>query len=170
MKRLSERHLRRVIRDVIKESGMAASPGGGGMRPTMFKPSADDRRFATTMPSKSSMQGGDFSQTDGIKLMSASTGFFQTLVDAIRFGFVTKSQVDTICKSLESGCENNFKTLSVTHPCLQWWRNDVSKIAEKIPDDVAFKKEFCESVKSNCEMVRSNYNKAQGNIKQIMMR
>ena len=89
--KISENKLRQVIRDVIKESGMASSFGGGAIRPTAFKPSVDDRRFATSMPSKQSVQGDDVSQTDGIKLMSASTGFFQTLVDAIRFGFVTKS-------------------------------------------------------------------------------
>jgi len=168
--KISEDKLRRVIRDVIKESGMAASSGRGGIRPTSFMPSTDDRRFATIMPSKSSMQGGDVSQTDGVKLMSASTGFFQTLVDAIRFGFVTREEVNRICTSLESGCEDNFKSLVVSHPCLKWWKNDVSKISERIPDDSEFKREFCESVKSNCEMVRSNYNRAQGNIKQIMMR
>ena len=168
--KISENELRRVIRDVIKESGMAAASGGGGMRPTTFTPNADDRRFATSMPSKSSMQGGDVSQTDGVKLMSASTGFFQTLVDAIRFGFVTREEVNRICTSLESGCEDNFKSLVVSHPCLKWWKNDVSKISERIPDDSEFKREFCESVISNCEMVRSNYNRAQGNIKQIMMR
>jgi len=168
--RMSENELRSVIRDVIKESGFAASSGGGGMRSTSFMPSADDRRFATNTPSKSSMQGGDVSQADGVKLMSASTGFFQTLVDAIRFGFVTREEVNRICTSLESGCEDNFKSLTVTHPCLKWWKNDVSKISERIPDDSDFKREFCESVISNCEMVRSNYNRAQGNIKQIMMR
>jgi len=167
--KISENKLRKVIRDVIKESGMAAS-SGGGVRATSFMPSADDRRFATTMPSKSSIQGGDVSQTDGVKLMSASTGFFQTLVDAIRFGFVTREEVNRICTSLESGCEDNFKSLVVSHPCLKWWKNDVSKISERIPDDSDFKREFCESVISNCEMVRSNYNRAQGNIKQIMMR
>ena len=168
--RITESELRRVIRDVIKESGMESSSGGSGMRPTSFVSSADDRRFATSMPSKSSIQGGDVSQADGVKLMSASTGFFQTLVDAIRFGFVTREEVNRICTSLESGCEDNFKSLVVTHPCLKWWKNDVSKISERIPDDSQFKKEFCESVISNCEMVRSNYNRAQGNIKQIMMR
>ena len=167
--KISEGDLRRVIKEVIEESGMAAS-SGGVMRSTSFAPSADDRRFATMMPSKQSMQGGDFSQSDGIKLMSASTGFFQTLVDAIRFGFVTREEVNRICTSLESGCEDNFKSLVVSHPCLKWWKNDVSKISERIPDESEFKREFCESVKSNCEMVRSNYNRAQGNIKQIMMR
>ena len=168
--KISENELRRVIREVIKESGMASSSGGGGIRPSTFMPNADDRRFATTMPSKSSMQGGDVSQADGVKLMSASTGFFQTLVDAIRFGFVTREEVNRICTSLESGCEDNFISLAVTHPCLKWWKNDVSKISERIPDDSDFKREFCESVISNCEMVRSNYNRAQGNIKQVMMR
>ena len=167
--KISENELRRVIREVIKESGMAAT-SGGGIKATSFMPSADDRRFATITPSKSSMQGGDVSQTDGVKLMSASTGFFQTLVDAIRFGFVTREEVNRICTSLESGCEDNFKSLVVSHPCLKWWKNDVSKISERIPDDSEFKREFCESVISNCEMVRSNYNRAQGNIKQIMMR
>ena len=168
--KITEIELRRVIRDVIRESGMASSSGGGGMRPTKFMPSSDDRRFATSMPSKSSIQGGNVSQTDGVKLMSASTGFFQTLVDAIRFGFVTREEVNRICTSLESGCEDNFKSLVVTHPCLKWWKNDVSKISQRIPDDSDFKREFCESVISNCEMVRSNYNRALGNIKQIMLR
>ena len=167
--RITEDELRRVIRDVIEESGMASS-SGGGIRSSTFMPNADDRKFATSMPSKSSMQGGDVSQTDGVKLMSASTGFFQTLVDAIRFGFVTREEVNRICTSLESGCEDNFKSLVVSHPCLKWWKNDVSKISERIPDDSDFKREFCESVISNCEMVRSNYNRAQGNIKQIIMR
>jgi len=168
--KIAESDLRKVIRDVLKESGLAAVSGGGGMRSTSFMPNTDDRRFATSSPSKSSMQGGDVSQADGLKLMSASTGFFQTLVDAIRFGFVTREEVNRICTSLESGCEDNFKSLTVSHPCLKWWKNDVSKISERIPDDSDFKREFCESVISNCEMVRSNYNRAQGNIKQIMMR
>lgn len=156
-------------RVLINESGMAAS-SGGAVRSAPFMPNADDRRFATSMPSKQSMQGGDISQTDGVKLMSASTGFFQTLVDAIRFGFVTREEVNRICSSLEGGCEDNFKSLVVSHPCLKWWKNDVSKIAERIPNESEFKREFCESIKSNCEMVRSNYNRALGNIKQVMVR
>jgi len=82
---------------------------------------------------------------------------------------LTREEVNRICSSLESGCEDNFKSLVVSHPCLKWWKNDVSKIAMKIGDETQFKRDFCESVKSNCEMVRSNYNRALGNIKQIQM-
>ena len=158
--RKTEGVLRSVIRDVIKEFNM---------RPTRAMPSGDDRRFAVSSLPKSSIQGDDVSQTDAVKLMSASTGFFQTLVDAIRFGFLTREEVNKICSSLESGCEDNFKSLVISHPCLKWWKNDVSKIAMRIGDDSEFKRDFCESIRSNCEMVRSNYNRALGNIKQISM-
>ena len=156
----SERRLRAVIRGIINEFGM---------RPIRTMPSGDDRRFAVSALPTSSIGGGDVSQTDAVKLMSASTGFFQTLVDAIRFGFLTREEVSRICSSLEKGCEDNFKSLVISHPCLKWWKNDVSKLAMKIGDDTDFKRDFCESVKSNCEMVRSNYNKALGNIKKINM-
>tara|TARA_R100000278_G_scaffold54459_1_gene45416 strand:- start:14 stop:496 length:483 start_codon:yes stop_codon:yes gene_type:complete len=156
--KISEESLRELIKETINEFST---------RPTRTMPSADDRRFAVSALPKSSIQGGDVSQTDAVKLMSASTGFFQTLVDAIRFGFLTREEVNRICSSLESGCEDNFRTLVVSHPCLKWWKNDVSKIAMKIGDDTEFKRDFCESIKSNCEMVRSNYNRALGNIKQI---
>jgi len=155
----SERHLRSVIRGVIKEFGM---------RQVKTMPSGDDRRFAVSSVGKGSVDG-EISQSDAVKLMSASTGFFQTLVDAIRFGFLTREEVNRICSSLEKGCEDNFKSLVVSHPCLKWWKNDVSKIAMKIGDETQFKRDFCESIKSNCEMVRSNYNRALGNIKQIQM-
>jgi len=157
--RITERRLRSVIRGVIKEFGM---------KQVRSMPSGDDRRFAVSGVSKGAV-GGDVSQSDAVKLMSASTGFFQTLVDAIRFGFLTREEVNRICASLEKGCEDNFKTLIVSHPCLKWWKNDVSKIAMKIGDETDFKQDFCESIKSNCEMVRSNYNRALGNIKQIQM-
>ena len=157
--RIAESRLRSIIRGVIKEFGV---------KQVRSMPSADDRRFAVSGVSKDSL-GGDVSQSDAVKLMSASTGFFQTLVDAIRFGFLTREEVNRICSSLEKGCEDNFKTLVVSHPCLKWWKNDVSKIAMKIGDETPFKRDFCESVKSNCEMVRSNYNRALGNIKQIRM-
>ena len=156
----SEKRLRAVIRGIINEFGM---------RPIKTMPSGDDRRFAVSALPTSSIGGGDVSQTDAVKLMSASTGFFQTLVDAIRFGFLTREEVNRICSSLEKGCEDNFKSLVISHPCLKWWKNDVSKLAMKIGDDTDFKRDFCESVKSNCEMVRSNYNRALGNIKQITM-
>lgn len=156
--KISEESLRELIKETINEFST---------RPTRTMPSADDRRFAVSALPKSSIQGGDVSQTDAVKLMSASTGFFQTLVDAIRFGFLTREEVNRICSSLESGCEDNFRSLVVSHPCLKWWKNDVSKIAMKIGDDTEFKRDFCESIKSNCEMVRSNYNRALGNIKQI---
>ncbi len=156
--RITEKHLRNLIKHIISEFNM---------RQTRVMPSGDDRRFAVSSLPKSSIQGGDVSQSDAVKLMSASTGFFQTLVDAIRFGFLTREEVNRICSSLESGCEDNFRTLVVSHPCLKWWKNDVSKIAMKIGDDTEFKRDFCESIKSNCEMVRSNYNRALGNIKQI---
>lgn len=155
----SEHELRNVIKGIISELGIT---------PRRTMPSADDRRFAVSGVSKDSM-GGDVSQSDAVKLMSASTGFFQTLVDAIRFGFLTREEVNRICSSLEKGCEDNFKSLVVSHPCLKWWKNDVSKIAMKIGDESDFKRDFCESIKSNCEMVRSNYNRALGNIKQIQM-
>ena len=158
--KINESALRSVIKNIISEFDM---------RPTRVMPSGDDRRFAVSSLPKSSIQGDDVSQTDAVKLMSASTGFFQTLVDAIRFGFLTREEVNKICSSLESGCEDNFKTLVVSHPCLKWWKNDVSKIAARIGDDTEFKRDFCESIKSNCEMVRSNYNRALGNIKQISM-
>ena len=156
----SEKRLRAVIRGIINEFGM---------RPIRTMSSGDDRKFAVRALPTSSIGGGDVSQTDAVKLMSASTGFFQTLVDAIRFGFLTREEVNRICSSLEKGCEDNFKSLVISHPCLKWWKNDVSKLAMKIGDDTDFKRDFCESVKSNCEMVRSNYNKALGNIKQITM-
>ena len=157
--RITESKLRRIIRSVIAEEGMVQSR-------TM--PSGDDRRFAVSSVGKGSIDG-EISQSDAVKLMSASTGFFQTLVDAIRFGFLTREEVNRICSSLESGCDDDFKGLVVSHPCLKWWKNDVSKIAQKIGDETQFKKDFCESVKSNCEMVRSNYSRALGNIKQIRM-
>jgi hypothetical protein len=156
--KISEESLRELIKETINEFST---------RPIRTMPSSDDRRFAVSALPKSSIQGGDVSQTDAVKLMSASTGFFQTLVDAIRFGFLTREEVNRICSSLESGCEDNFRSLVVSHPCLKWWKNDVSKIAMKIGDDTEFKRDFCESIKSNCEMVRSNYNRALGNIKQI---
>jgi hypothetical protein len=158
--RVTEKYLRSVIRETISELSVM---------PARTMPSGDDRRFAVSGLSKGVMQGSDVSQSDAVKLMSASTGFFQTLVDAIRFGFLTREEVNRICSSLESGCEDNFKSLVVSHPCLKWWKNDVSKIAVRIGDDSDFKRDFCESVKSNCEMVRSNYNRALGNIKQISM-
>ena len=105
-------------------------------------PSGDDRRFAVSGLPTNSIGGGDVSQTDAVKLMSASTGFFQTLVDAIRFGFLTREEVNRICSSLEQGCEDNFKTITITHPCLKWWKNDVSKLAMKIGDDTGFKRDF----------------------------
>ena len=158
--KISENLLRKIIREAINEFGV---------RQIRTVPSGDDKRFAVSSLPSSSMRGGDVSQTDAVKLMSASTGFFQTLVDAIRFGFLTREEVNRICSSLESGCEDNFKSLVVSHPCLKWWKNDVSKLAMKIGDDTEFKRDFCESIKSNCEMVRSNYNRALGNIKQIAM-
>lgn len=157
---ITESSLRSIIRDVINEFGV---------KQTRTMPSGDDRRFAVSGLSRDAMKGSDVSQSDAVKLMSASTGFFQTLVDAIRFGFLTREEVNRICSSLESGCEDNFKSLVVSHPCLKWWKNDVSKIAMRIGDDSEFKQDFCESIKSNCEMVRSNYNRASGNIKQISM-
>ena len=157
--RISENRLRNIIREMISELGVV---------PARTMPSSDDRRFAISGVGRSGIDS-EISQSDAIKLMSASTGFFQTLVDAIRFGFLTREEVNRICSSLESGCEDNFKSLVVSHPCLKWWKNDVSKIAQKIGDETQFKKDFCESVKSNCEMVRSNYNRALGNIKQIKM-
>ena len=157
--KITEKQLRRVIKGVLNEFGV---------RQTRTMPSGDDRRFAVSGVAKGSIDG-EISQSDAVKLMSASTGFFQTLVDAIRFGFLTREEVNRICSSLESGCEDNFKSLVVFHPCLKWWKNDVSKIAMKIGDETQFKRDFCESVKSNCEMVRSNYNRALGNIKQIQM-
>ena len=157
--RITENKLRRVIRSVISELGVV---------PSRALPSGDDRRFAVSSVGKGSIDG-EISQSDAVKLMSASTGFFQTLVDAIRFGFLTREEVNRICASLEKGCEDNFKTLVVSHPCLKWWKNDVSKIAMKIGDETNFKRDFFESIKSNCEMVRSNYNRALGNIKQIRM-
>ena len=157
--KMNESTLRKVIRHTINELGIA---------PLRTMPSSDDRRFAVSSVKKGGIDG-DISQSDAVKLMSASTGFFQTLVDAIRFGFLTREEVNRICSSLEKGCEDNFKSLVVSHPCLKWWKNDVSKLAMKIGDDTEFKRDFCESVKSNCEMVRSNYNRALGNIKQITM-
>lgn len=157
--RITESRLRDIVREMISELGVVSAR-------TM--PSSDDRRFAVSSVGRGGIDS-EISQTDAVKLMSASTGFFQTLVDAIRFGFLTREEVNRICSSLESGCEDNFKSLVVSHPCLKWWKNDVSKIAQKIGDETQFKKDFCESVKSNCEMVRSNYNRALGNIKQIKM-
>ena len=160
---ITEQELRRVIKDIMSEIGDV----GGSMSKTRYMSSGDDRRFGVTSLSKDAMRSGDISQSDAVKLMSASTGFFQTLVDAIRFGFLTKEEVNRICNSLEAGCEDNFKSLSVTHPCLQWWKNDVSKLANKIVEDSDFKKDFCDSIRSNCEMVKSNYTRTAGNIRQI---
>ena len=160
---ISEQKLRSVIKDVISEMGDI----GGAMSKTRYMSSGDDRRFGVATLSKDSMRSGDISQSDAVKLMSASTGFFQTLVDAIRFGFLTREEVNRICDSLSMGCEDNFKSLSVTHPCLKWWKNDVSKLAQKIGEDSDFKQDFCESIRSNCEMVKSNYSRAAGNIRQI---
>ena len=161
--RISENKLRRLIREAINELGDTSS----SFKQMKYIPSGDDRRFGISGVSKQSMRDGDISQSDAVKLMSASMGFFQTLVDSIRFGFLTKAQVDKICDSLSVGCEDNFKNIAITHPCLSWWKNDVSKIAQRIGEDSSFKIDFCESIKSNCEMVKSNYNKALGNIKQI---
>ena len=161
---ISEQKLRRVIKDIISEMG---DIGSGTMTKTRYMSSGDDRRFGVSTLSKDSMRSGDISQSDAVKLMSASTGFFQTLVDAIRFGFLTREEVNRICDSLSMGCEDNFKSLSVTHPCLKWWKNDVSKLAQKIGEDSEFKQDFCESIRSNCEMVKSNYSRAAGNIRQI---
>ena len=102
--KISEKRLRAVVRGVINEFGM---------KQTRTMPSGDDRRFAVSALPNSSV-GGDVSQTDAVKLMSASTGFFQTLVDAIRFGFLTREEVNRICSSLEKGCEDNFKSLIVS--------------------------------------------------------
>lgn len=160
--KLTESHLRRIIRQVLLEIGdTSASP-----RQIKFN-SSSDRNLNVYSPSKSNIASGDISQSDAVKLMSASTGFFQTLVDAIRFGFLTREQVNKICDSLSVGCEDNFKNLNVVHPCLNWWKNDVSKIAERIDAESEFKRDFCESIISNCEMVKSNFNKALGNIRQI---
>lgn len=160
---ISEKKLRSVIKDVISEMGDI----GGAMSKTRYMSSGDDKRFGVSTLSKDSMRSGDISQSDAVKLMSASTGFFQTLVDAIRFGFLTREEVNRICDSLSMGCEDNFKSLSVTHPCLKWWKNDVSKLSQKIGEDSEFKKDFCESIRSNCEMVKSNYSRAAGNVRQI---
>ena len=84
---ISEQDLRRVIKDIILEMG---DVGSGTMTKTRYMSSGDDRRFGVSTLSKDSMRSGDISQSDAVKLMSASTGFFQTLVDAIRFGFLTR--------------------------------------------------------------------------------
>ena len=162
--KITEKQLRKTIQSVLNE----ISDTTGSMQQTRYA-SSNDKRFNVYRPGKESISSGDISQSDAVKLMSASTGFFQTLVDAIRFGFLTREEVNRICDSLSTGCEDNFKSLNVTHPCLKWWKNDVSKIAERIGQESGFKRDFCESVKSNCEMVKSNYNKALGNIRQISM-
>ena len=166
--KITEKKLRYTIRSILKELRATTSLGGSSIARTA--PNADDRRFAPAVPIKSSIEGGDISKSDATKLMSMSVGFFDVLINSIRFGFLTREEVNRICDNLESGCEDNFRNIVISHPCLKWWKNDVSKIAEKIADNSQFKKDFCESIKSNCEMVRSNYNRAQGNIKQIMMR
>ena len=75
--------------------------------------------------------------------------------------------MNRICDNLEKGCEDNFASVVIVHPCLRWWKNDVSKIASKIPDDSEFKRDFCDSIRSNCEMARSNYQRALGKIREI---
>lgn len=162
--KITERHLRSIVKQTLLEIGDTSYSSQN------FKFSGNgDRNLSVYSPSKTSVSSGDVSQSDAVKLMSASTGFFQTLVDAIRFGFLSREEVNRICDSLSLGCEDNFKSLNVTHPCLKWWKNDVSKIAERVGVASDFKRDFCESVKSNCEMVKSNYSKALGNIKQISM-
>ena len=161
--RITEKKLRKIINSVIVELRDSTTA-----MPTRYVSSGDDRRFRVASVPKR-MISSDVSQSNAIKLMSASTGFFQTPVDAIRFGFLTREQVNKICDSLSNSCEDNFESLTVTHPCLMWWKRDVSKLAKKISDDSEFKRDFCESIRSNCEMVKSNYNRALGNIRQISM-
>jgi len=161
--KITEKRLRQIIRKTINEIGDTSS----NFRQMKYVPSGDDRRFGITSVSKESMRDGEISQSDAVKLMSASMGFFQTLVDSIRFGFLTRAQVNKICDSLSTGCEDNFRNIAVTHPCLMWWKNDVAKIAQRIGENSSFKIDFCESIKSNCEMVKSNYNKLPGNFKNV---
>lgn len=145
---IKESDLRVLIKDLINEFSIRTNR------------EIPDRRFAISTLPKEAISSEEVSQTDALKLMSASTGFFQTLVDAIKFGFLTREEVNKICDILEEGCENNFKTLTVIHPCLKWWKNDVSKVASRIGDDTDFKRNFCMSVKSNCEMIKKEFNRA----------
>ena len=157
--KISENELRRVIREVIKESGMVASAG------PMIRQKQDvvSRGSMPVFP----LSGEEISQADVHKLKSMCIGFFDVLINSFRFGFVTREEMNRICDNLEKGCEDNFASVVIVHPCLRWWKNDVSKIASKIPDDSEFKRDFCDSIRSNCEMARSNYQRALGKIREI---
>ena len=157
--KITEIELRRVIRDVIRESGMMASSG------PMIRQKQDvvSRGSMPVFPS----DGGEVSQADVHKLKSMCIGFFDVLINSFRFGFLTREEMNRICDNLEKGCEDNFESVIVVHPCLKWWKNDVSKIAKKIPDESDFKRDFCDSIRSNCEMARSNYQRALGKIRDI---
>ena len=127
-------------------------------------PGTGDRQMMPSMVSKDQIRSTS-SKAEVMKLMSASTGFFGTLVDSIRFGFLTREEVNRICDALSSGCEDNFRSLPTTHACLKYWKTEVSRLVDRVDDE--FKAAFCESIKSNCEMVKNNYSKAYGNIKQL---
>ena len=133
-----------------------------------MRPSPDpiDKQTMTSVVSKDQISGAS-AKGEVMKLMSVSTGFFGTLVDSIRFGFLTREEVNKICDALSSGCEDNFKSLPSTHACLKYWKTEVSRLVDRVDEE--FKLAFCESIKSNCEMVKNNYSRAYGKIKQLRM-
>jgi len=133
-----------------------------------MRPSPDpiDKQTMTSVVPKDQISGAS-SKVEVMKLMSVSTGFFGTLVDSIRFGFLSREEVNKICDALSSGCEDNFKSLPSTHACLKYWKSEVSRLVDRVDEE--FKLAFCESIKSNCEMVKNNYSRAYGKIKQLRM-
>ena len=133
-----------------------------------MRPSPDpiDKQTMPSVVSKDQISGVS-TKGEVMKLMSVSTGFFGTLVDSIRFGFLTREEVNKICDALSSGCEDNFKSLPTTHVCLKYWKTEVSRLVDRVDEE--FKLAFCESIKNNCEMVKNNYSRAYGKIKQLRM-
>lgn len=127
-------------------------------------PGVGEKNLMPSMVSKEQIRGAS-SKAEVMKLMSVSTGFFGTLVDSIRFGFLTRDEVNKICDALSSGCEDSFRSLPTTHACLKYWKTEVSRLVDRVDDE--FKAAFCENIRNNCDMVKNNYNKAYGNIKQI---
>jgi hypothetical protein len=128
-------------------------------------PTALDRKMAPTIMSKEDIRADSSSNSDKIALTSASIGFFEMLIDATRFGLVTKEEVNKICNAISDGCDSGFNNMPITHQCLNYWKKDIAKYLDKVSEE--FKSSFCANVKSNCELAKSNYDKARGNIKML---
>jgi hypothetical protein len=158
--KITENKLRETIRLVLQEMG-DASPS---FKKTRYMPSGLDRKLSVSSVSKSSA-----SNTDAVKLMSINIGFFQALINDIKFKMLSREQINKICNSLRTACENNFENIVVVHPCLRVWREDVMPLIKKIDENSEFKADFCESVKSNCEMIESNFTRAFGNFPNISL-